>query len=170
MSYFSDPHIAQFFLSDLSSALGISLESLQNWIARNPPAISLGEHDRKGRAGRGHLLSYQRVLQVALCSELMAFGMGPHRAGTIAATFTDLGGELNTDGTYRAPGELFSAGQTVLCAYAGESQGAVINMVDAATPMRDAFFPRDMAIKNAVSVVSLWVNRIEAQVRAALYR
>jgi len=169
VAYSSDPHVAQFFLTDVCAAVGISAQTLTNWISRDPPAVFLTDEDRKGKAGRGHLLTFQRVMQVALTAELMKFGMGPRRAGTLAATFTDTDAGYYAAGARREPGELFTTGLTVLVAYEGEEWATILNAADD-TPLRNIFHPVESATKTARAAAVVWVNLIYAQVRAALYK
>jgi hypothetical protein len=96
-----------------AGAAGISISTMKNWLFREPQVILLLKQDRDA-AGRGYpvLLSFRRVMQIALTAAISRFGMQPREAALAAMAF-DVGDEEG--GTIiRHPGALFASGRTYL--------------------------------------------------------
>jgi hypothetical protein len=101
--------IARFFTSDACRAAGIDGSTLKNWISREPPALLLADTDSASHvSGRPHLLTFWRVLRIAIMADLVRLAWGPGMAAIAAAGFTDSGSRG------RRRGELFPTGTTLL--------------------------------------------------------
>lgn len=153
-----DLSIPRFFTSDACKAAGIEMTTLRNWISRDPPAILLREEDRAAIVGGAHLLSYRRVMQIALTAFLSRCGLSPRRAGMMAAVFTDMGNSR------RKPCELFSEGETLLIAMPGEDAG----QDDTEVVQARGDFPVSHLIGGARPSIAIHVNSIDRRVREAL--
>lgn len=190
MSYLNDPDAPQFFTGDACKAAGIDNATLKNWITRSPPAILMSEEDRaefaeRGftdesfdrqsyerlamGAGRSHLFTYRRVMQLALCAELVRLGFPPRKAGMVAAGFTDIGDTATGWGNEpievkRLPGELYYDGFTLLIARPDRETGSCLN-VDFKTPITDLLFHSNQSLTTAVIVN---VNHVNDRVLGSL--
>lgn len=135
------PALATRRFSSLEACRGANIESstFKNWISRDPPAILLSSQDRDARDGRGSFsFSLNRVMQLALCAELVALGFAPRQAGMLAAGFTDVGEGSSVwvndpepehePKALRLPGDLFSDGYTVLVAHRGSDASEIKNV------------------------------------------
>lgn len=173
MTFSPDPFAPQFFSTDVARATGVSLATLKNWISRDPPAVLMSDADRQSStSGRSHLFTFNRIMQVALTAELVRLGIGPRRAGLLAATFTDtdIGSRPagpRAEAMPRTPGQLFSEGATVLIAYDGEDVASIVNMLPD-TPMQSLFFPHGRRTKRADAAALVWVDMVHARVSRAL--
>lgn len=173
MPFANDMDVPQFFSADLCKAGGIDAATLKNWIAREPPAIHLSDHDRRAfGSGRPHLFTYRRVLLAAICAELVALGLPPRRAGSLARNFTDLGEGGQGIKKRRAAGEMFATGATVILAYPHPSKdnpemwiSYVVN-VTADTPLQTLFAPKGGGLKSSAVVVD--VSAIDRRIREIL--
>jgi hypothetical protein len=159
-------------------AAGISAATLGNWLSRKPPAVLLAEEERENvRRGTRLLLSFNRVLQLALMTELVDHGFTARNAAEITWRFSDLtkaseGSGWSSDETpeeiakrLRMPGKLYPTGLTVLLAYKDLLLGRLINVRDG-MPFESIFSPDDRRQIESVAVV--WVNPIHSRVRLAL--
>ena len=154
---------------------GSNAATLKNWISREPPAIHLSENDRRALgSGRPHLFTFRRVLLAAICAELVALGLPPRRAGSLAGNFTDFGegGRQGDNVKRRGPGEMFPTGSTVIVACPQPSKdkpemwvGRVINLTPD-TPLRPLFSERGLSPVAGLIVVD--VSAINRRVREAL--
>lgn len=172
MAYIDDPDAPQFFSGDACKAAGIDNATLKNWITRSPPAILVSDEDRAAfadigvtgpsferlamGAGRSHLFTYRRVMQLALTAELVRLGFPPRKAGMVAAGFTDVGDTASGWGNEpimieRLPGELYQDGLTILIAEPDRETGHTMK-VDFKTPLTDVLFSGARRITTAVVV------------------
>ncbi len=172
MKYIDNIEAHQFSSTDACLAAGISMDTLKNWASRDPPAILLSKAERTD-TGR-LLLSYRRLLQIAIVAELVRVGILPRRAGMWAAGFTDVGdgyggwsGEEIAEAAKKArgPGDLYENGFTFLVAYPDEDTADVRN-VSPTTSIFDIFWARRIETQKVAIVVNL--NTLDQQVRAAL--
>jgi hypothetical protein len=172
MPYVDDIAARQFTSADACRAAGISMATFKNWASREPPAILLGPDERTD-TGR-LLLSYRRIMQVAIVAEFVRVGVQPRKAGMWAAGFTDagdgyggfVGGDLEEAAKKaRQPGDLYDQGFTFLVAYPDEETAKVKN-VGSTTSMFDIFWTARTGTQKVAIIVNL--NLIDGQVRAAL--
>jgi hypothetical protein len=185
MHYVDDLDAPQFFTADACKAAGIEQSTLKNWIVRSPPAILISEEDRAsigaagpshermaGGSGRSHLFTFRRVMQIALCAELVRLGFPPRKAGLIAAGFTDLGiGSFGWVGEpfkptkrERGPGELYANGLTILVAEPETGLGRVINVDPTKPKLWELFYSGTQRTTSAavVNVTAVWARVIES--------
>lgn len=189
--YVPDIGVAQFFSGDACKAAGIDGATLKNWMTREPPALLVSEEDRAkfreqgfdiggaiserlaGGSGRSHLFTYRRVMQMALVAEMVALGLSPRRAGTLALGFSDVGEAVAYWGggpapeIPRWPGELFPEGRTVLVAYPGDDHSQVIN-VPAGKPTYSVLEALRVGTRRSGSAIIVDVNVVDDRVRASL--
>lgn len=145
MAYIEAYDVPQFFSTDVCKAASVDIATLKNWISRSDSVILMDDEDRASflatipeseerrstielrsyerkasGSGRPHLFTFRRLMQIALTAKLVAHGILPSRAGSIAAGFTDLGesAELWRDNQRsaapRLPGQLYKDGMTIL--------------------------------------------------------
>jgi hypothetical protein len=141
---------ARFFTADACRAAGINSVTLKNWISRDPPAVLLTASDRASHvSGRPHLLTFRRVMQIAITAELVRLGWGPRAAAIAAASFTDSGNSR------RPPGELYEDGITLLVARPGEDEPSfkVVNWKHGATPFEVLGIGQGATVVNLSAIV-----------------
>lgn len=170
MSYVEDVDCPQFSSQVTRKAAGdLTYAAYNNWIQPDRRVIPIDEdRGRDASRGREHRLSFRRVLQVVLTSELTRLGLPARRAGQAAWEFTHSGDgpsgwgdEAEDHG--RDPGQLYADGQTVLIAYADET---VVREVHQNTPLIDLFSAHGGDDKASAVIVN--VNAIDARVRQTL--
>jgi hypothetical protein len=124
-------------------AAGISTVTLKNWIGRHAPAILLTKAERENVGkGRPLLLSFNRIMQIALVAELVGLGFQPRPAAMAAVAYTDLSSSEGASGwradedeglpehpalPARMPGQLFPSGLTYLVVPRGANSETKVN-------------------------------------------
>jgi hypothetical protein len=168
----TDQDIPRFLSEDVCRAAQIDAVTLRNWISRDPPAITLREHDRKAlRSGKPHLFTYRRVLQVALTADLVRLGFAPRKAGMMAAGFTEVGdvtipkGGADREEAERLPGELYPDGLTFLIAYP-EDDVSYIQRVGPKTSLLEVLHLSGEGLRASAAIVN--VTQIDMYARAVL--
>lgn len=120
----------RFRISDACRAARAEPNTVRAWLQRGH--FTLGAADiRAAVNGASHSLSRRRVYQIAIAAELVALGIHPKRAASLAAGFTDVGNGLDPDsqGHERDPGALYGNGaQTWLVAHAGEDASRAVRV------------------------------------------
>lgn len=164
--------IPRFLSDDVCRAAQIDFITLRNWISRDPPAITLREHDRKAlKSGKPHLFTYRRVLQVALTADLVRLGFPPRKAGMMAAGFTDVGDVAipplgdHGDEAERQPGELYADGLTFLIAYP-EDDLSYVQKVGPKTSLLEVLHLDGEGLRASAAIVN--VTQIDMYARAVL--
>ncbi|MBI0432981.1 hypothetical protein [Roseomonas sp. KE0001] len=120
MSDPSSDHIERYSSAVACVAAGISTDKLKSW-SNGPSAALLIPEDDMDRRGRGIplLLSFRRVVHIALTAQLVRHGLRPVDAAAAAAKFTDFGDPFHDAGNgvfigKRLPGQLYQEGRTLL--------------------------------------------------------
>lgn len=165
MSTYDQDHVNRYTSAEACAAAGITLDTLKNWVSRQPQVILLTRGERDAvEAGGGLLFSFQRIMQIALTAKIARTGLKPREAAMIAAGFTDVGdGPLN-EIPQRDPCRLFDEGLTVLAWYPGEIAGRVMNLRPEQTRLFELFWFEGTR-EEASAVI---VNRVYDRVRASL--
>lgn len=134
----------RYTITTASKVAGLNPGTARSWLQND--WLTLSRKDIPANSpGATTLLSYNRVLLMAVSAKLVEMGMHPELACKAARSFTDFSNPLEAPGYNRNPGELFEGRKiwTVLFAYVdGSSQVA---RVDSATPLQDIFFPTGAA-------------------------
>lgn len=165
MSTYDQDHLNRYTSAEACAAAGITLDTLKNWVSRQPQVVMLTRGERDAvEAGGGLLFSFQRVMQIALTAKIARTGLKPREAAMIAAGFTDVGDGSLGDTPQRDPCRLFDEGLTVLAWYPGEPTGRVMNLHPTKTRLHDLFW-FDGSREEASAVI---VNRVYDRVRASL--
>jgi hypothetical protein len=157
-------HVNRYTSGQVCAAVGITQDTLKNWVSRKPQVIFLTKGERDAvEAGGGLLFSFQRALQIALTAKIVKTGMKPRDAAIVAGSFTDIGEGPLGDTPGRNPCKLFNDGLTVLAWYPDEALGRVMNL-HPTTRAHDLFW-FDGAREEVGAVI---VNHLHARLRAAL--
>ena len=167
--------VDRFTSAQACEAAGISMDTLRNWVSRQPQVVLL-THEERERAGKGHplLFSFNRVMQIALTAAIVEQGPDPRQAALMAAAFTDLGdGAASADEleTVRQPGELYQDAFTFIVGIRGRrgaEAAAECVRVTPETPALALLRGGLAALAGSEGAVILEVDRIHARVRAAL--
>jgi len=173
MPYSDDPDQPQFFSADLCAAADIDASTFKNWISREPYAIRLTEDDRRAiGTGRPHLFTLRTVLQAAICAAFVRLGLPPRRSGSFAELFMNLSHGDVRDAKWRAAGELFPTGSTVLVAFPAGPQdkkelwGSVAVNMTRETRFEDVFKQLNGGREAAAVIIN--VSAIYERVQKAL--
>lgn len=127
--------------------------------------LKLGKNDLPPTApGSTTYITYRRVIQIAIATQLTLAGLHPQHAFLAAAYFTDFSDPLEAPGFSRLPGQTFESGSTGLIAWPGMGVGKVFRFVG--EKMETPFFSPESGTQT-VSIV-LWLNRILADVEKRL--
>lgn len=179
MTFADRIHEPRFTTKEASEATGVNWETLRGWIKRK---IILAEEEDDTRSvkaqGSPYLLSFTRVMQIAITARLDDVGIPPSRGGHIALAFTDLGkgasGWVGDSDSFdwskaRRPGHLYSKGLTVLTAYADEKLGYVFNVDGQNDPklFEKMFFPVTASGKARV-LAAVWIDPIFQELKLRL--
>src|SRR5262245_20571594 len=78
-----------YTFEEAAAGVGIKPGLLRTWITRSPIVIALGGREQKPKKGVPGRLTLRRVIAIALVAELVALGVRPALAGSIAFNFTD---------------------------------------------------------------------------------
>ncbi|OUJ02739.1 hypothetical protein HK15_04470 [Acetobacter orientalis] len=161
-------HEPRFTTKQASEATGVNWETMRGWIKRK---IILAEPDDDVRAvkaqGSPYLLSFARVMQIAITAHLEKLGIPPSLGGRLALKFTDIGEAVSWWGDdmppiNRRPGQLYSEGYTILAVYAGEEFGYVFNCSgpNDADFFQKLFFPAGCRVTSPKLAAVVWIDRI----------
>lgn len=101
----------RFSPAQVADAVGISLDTLNNWLRpdRGVATLSVDVMGGGGGHGRRREFTLRGAYQIALTAKLVARGLTPQVASKAALHFAGTGDED------RGPGELFAEGETFLC-------------------------------------------------------
>jgi hypothetical protein len=155
------------------AAAGIEMATLKNWLSREPAVLLLHKSERVGTgASTRFQFSFRRIMQIAIIAELVRLGFAPRHAGTLAASFTDIGEAYGgwseedirqAQAAARAPGMLFKKGLTVLVANADTKEyfAELVNVTSSTSA-----FKLMTQFGKAAAIIN--INEIDTQVRAAL--
>lgn len=157
-----------FNAEQAAEAAGTTTGTLRAWLQRGTILPGDGDKPANG-SGYYHFFSLNRVVQLALAVELVAFGLPTRRAGMLAAGFTDVGNTPgdgpDAAGETREPGALYTNGRTVLIAHEGADVGRVV-CVRPGTPVELLFNVPGAGPRLVACMVD--VNAVVRRVRAAL--
>jgi hypothetical protein len=120
-------------------------------------------------AGKAHLVTLRRALQVGVAAELMRQDVEPSRAFQAAWVFSDLADPLDTPGHMRETGMLFpSPALTLLIAYKGGPVASVIKRVDAKSRLDELRLPDPTDRRVITGGTFVWLNQVVPAIHHAL--
>lgn len=154
-------------LSDVAKATGLSVGTLRSWLQRGHWRVDMAIGDSPAEiAGKAHLITLRRALQIGVAAELIRNNVEPARAFEAARSFSDHANRLELGSDQIGPGELFPApAWTLLIVYPERSYG-VVKRIDRRTPMQDILFSGELGAEH--SGVFVWLNQVDKQVRTGL--
>lgn len=136
----------RFTLSHVAEAAGVDVGTLRSWLQRGHWRMDMVVGDSPAEvAGKAHLITFRRSLQIGTATELVSNGVKPAKAFRAALSFVEGFSEV-LDGGPRGGNGLFADGLTILAVYPDEEYGVVMR-VDlgggpANTPLNSILFPR----------------------------
>jgi hypothetical protein len=162
-----------YTLSQVAAAAGVEAGTLRSWLQRKHWRLDMAIGDSPAEiAGRAHLVTLRRALQIGTAIELVRNGVEPARAFTAARAFSDIYDGLER--LPRTPGGLFEdPAYTLLALYPDETEGVVIPVFTEGkhrTPLSAILFPEHHYGGDSIkgSGVFVWLNRIDQRIRTAL--
>lgn len=157
----------EFTLSQVANAAGIDVGTLRSWLQRKHWRLDMAVGDSPADvAGKAHLVTLRRALQIGAAAELVRNGVEPSRAFKAAWYFSDAADPLEAEGYIRAPGELFRDGSTILIAYKDRDIGVVMRLDDNASWQNLVFNP--FVRERQISGSFVWLNFVDKRIRSAL--
>ncbi|MHC2017617.1 hypothetical protein [Methylobacterium sp. CM6247] len=118
----------RFTLSQVAEAAGVQVGTLRSWLQRKHWRLDMAIGDNPSDiAGRAHLATFRRALQVGTAVELVRNDVEPSRAFRAALSFVDGFSEV-LDGGPRQDNGLFDDGLTLLAVYPGHDHGVIMRV------------------------------------------
>lgn len=118
----------RFTLSQVAEAAGVQVGTLRSWLQRKHWRLDMAIGDNPSDiAGKAHLVTFRRSLQIGTAVELTRNDVEPSRAFRAALSFVDAFSEI-LDGGPRKENGLFEEGLTLLAVYPGQDHGVIMRV------------------------------------------